>query len=228
MKNCILIVVLLAISLAGCHRVNVNVKTETYKNKTSDLEVNIEKSVFSSTDAETEKSCEVLNRRIGYFIDSLQTSLKTAADTFFTMFAANPDERPVYNYELYVRDTVFMADKDLISVRMTVYTFQGGAHGMTDFYAFNYDVPARRFLTSRQILNFKDTQALDNLLKKNFVNRDSCFTEEPTVQNGFTALNVSPSAVCFTYPQYALGPYSCGYAQVYIPRTELKDIFLRK
>lgn len=98
---------------------------------------------------------------------------------------------------------------------------------MTNFYSFNYDVGKRAFLTPGQIVNLEDTAGFDRLLQKNFKNPEKCFTEVPTLSAGYTAFNVSPEAVCFTYPQYMLGPYSCGPAEVYIPRAELRGLWLK-
>lgn len=229
MKSYILLLIGSFLFFTACkHTVKIEVQTQKQVDTTEHLNVNITQSVFSSTDPQVGKSCDVLNTRMRYLVDSLEKSLKMEADTFYTRMVKEGMERPIWNFELYVEDSVFMANPDYISVRVTVYTFQGGAHGMTEFYAFNYDVKKQQLQTPQQILDFKRSKEINELLKKNFVNTDSCFTEIPTLENGFTALNVNSESVCFTYPQYVLGPYSCGYAQVSIPRVELKGMMLKE
>lgn len=212
--------------LAACNSVKIETKTDKYEVDTKNWEVNVEKSVFSSKDAEVEQSCKIFNERVQQFIDSLQNNLKTEADTFFALYTDKPEERPVFNYQFYVRDTVFMADADRISVRLSVYSFTGGAHGTTDFYAFNYNVKKRIFLNPGQMIDLKKTKEWNELLAKNFKNDQKCFTDKPTLTSGYTAFNISPETVCFTYPQYVLGPYYCGPAEVFIPRSELKGLLL--
>lgn len=225
MKNNIGITVLLVFFLGACSSSGVDFKTTKSVVKNENWEIHVEKSVFFSEDKRTEESCRLFNGKLNELIDSLQSSLKSEADTFFMAFRSDTANRPIFNYELYVTDSVYMADKHYISLRVLTYTFTGGAHGMTNFYAFNYDVEKRQFLQPAQLLDMKKSAEIDALLKKNFKNPEGCFTEVPTLSNGYTAFNFSSDSVYFTYPQYVLGPYSCGYAQVSIPRTELKNIW---
>ncbi len=213
--------------LGSCkQQTKIDTKTDKYVDQTQSWDINVEKTYFSSTNAEAEKACRVVNAKVQYLIDSLQNNVKTQADTFFAAFATDTANRPVYNYELYIRDTVFLANEDYISIRLSAYSFTGGAHGMTDFYALNYNMKKQAFVSPQEILDFKQRIEINNLLAENFKNEGGCFTEKPTLTNGFTALNITPKAICFTYPQYVLGPYSCGYAQVYIPRDKLNGVLL--
>lgn len=227
MRNSFALWLIFMLLLAGCKTGKVETRTEILKESNKNWEVNIQWPVFSSADVGIEKSCQVLNMYIRHFVDSLENNLKKEADTFFKEYPGESEEMPAFNYQMYIRDSVFMADRELISVRLAVYTFTGGAHGMTDFYSFNYRVKDRAFLEPGQIVDLKHTAEFDRLLQKNFKNPEKCFTEIPTLKAGYTAFNISPEAVCFTYPQYVLGPYSCGPAEVYIPRTELKSLLLK-
>lgn len=225
MKSYILILAVILVCMGACHRkAEITVQSHTVTDSTRNWLISIEQPVFTSSDAGIAEKCDILNTRVRYLLDSLEQSLKVSADTFFAQFDTDTAERPFWNFELYIRDSVFMADENYISLRISAYTFQGGAHGMTDFYALNYDMKNGRLLEPRQILDYAKASEIDALLKKNFVNKDNCFTEQPTLKNGFTALNMTPSALCFTYPQYVLGPYSCGYAEVNVPRPELKNM----
>ena len=161
-------------------------------------------------------------------IDSLQRNIKVQADTFFATFRRDTMDHPLFPYELYVRDTVFLANEDYISIRLSAYSFTGGAHGMTDFYALNYNMKKHAFVSPQEMLDFRQAREINNLLAENFKNVGGCFTENPTLTNGFTAVNITPESICFTYPQYVLGPYSCGYAQVYIPRDKLNGILVNE
>lgn len=229
MKKCILLLMGGLLLLTACKREGkIEIQTQKSVDSTDYLRVNIVQSVFTSADSEIQKSCDLLNAKVHYLIDSIQKSLSLQADTFYSRLVQNGIERPVWNFEFYAEDSVFMVRPDYISLRLMTYVFRGGAHGMTDFYAFNYDVRRQQLQSPAQILDFRKYREINELLKKNFVNAEGCFTEIPTLENGFAALNISTKAVCLTYPQYVLGPYACGYAQVNLPRAELKGMLLNE
>ena len=160
-------------------------------------------------------------------MNDLQDSLKTDANEFFESWQAAGEERPVWIYELQVGDSVFMANDQYVSVRLIVYTFTGGAHGITNFYTFNYDVQNQKFLTNQEILNYTNETQINTQLKANFKNPEGCFTTDPTLKD-VTAVNFNKTSVCFTYGQYVLGAYACGVAEVAVPRTALKNDLLIK
>lgn len=229
MKNNIFFSILLGLLLMGCQPATVEVKKESLNNKSDQWEIDVQKSIFSSSDAGVGKACTAVNQAVTVLIDSLQADLKAQADTFFTTYGKTEgQEGPEWAYQLYVKDSVFMATDKYISLRVLVYTFMGGAHGMTDFYAFNYDVQKQHFLTPQDIMDYNKANEINDLLVKYFNNPEGCFSDKPTLTNGFTALNVNPTSVCFTYPQYTLGAYACGVAQVTIPDGELKGILKTK
>lgn len=229
MKTCILLLMGGFMLLFACQPVaKIEVQTQRRVESTGNLDVNIARSIFTSANPETRKSCDILNAKVRYLIDSIEKSLALQADTFYSGMVRYGMERPAWNFEFYAEDSVFMVRPDYISLRLMTYVFRGGAHGMTDFYAFNYDVRRQQLQSPAQILDFRKYREINELLKKNFVNAEGCFTEIPTLENGFAALNVSLQAICLTYPQYVLGPYACGYAQVNLPRTELRGILLNE
>lgn len=219
--------ILATISLCcSCKPSSVSTGLRHYADSTDNYVVHASYHLFSSDHKQTERSCQLLNTRINTFADSLVKAIQTSADTLFGSF--NGEDRPAWPYELYLSDSVFIADSKYISVRFEAYTFTGGAHGMTDFYVFNYDVRNEQLLAPDRILNYAERGKIDTLLKKNFRNPDSCFTEIPTLEKSGGLINISPKAVCFTYPAYTLGAYYCGSAFVAIPLPELKYILLLK
>ncbi|WP_251621843.1 DUF4163 domain-containing protein [Odoribacter lunatus] len=231
MKGYIFFITGIILLFATCKHVEktkLDVQIYRQVDSTDYLNVIIEQSIFASGNLQLEKSCEVLNKEIKNRIDSLKKNLQEKAGVFFSEIRKEGIERPQWNFELYVRDSVFMANSEYISLRMMVYIFEGGAHGMTQFYAYNYDVKQQKLLNPQQILDFGKSKEINELLERNFVNTDSCFTEIPTLENGVSALNMNMEIFCFTYPQYALGSYSCGYLEVNIPRVELKEELILK
>ena len=136
-------------------------------------------------------------------------------------------EEPMLPFELDIKDSVFMADHHYISVRLSVYTLTGGANGLTEYYAFNYSLKDKKFLTSQEILNYDKSAEIDKQIQKSFKNPDNCFTEVPTLAN-VTTVNFTGSDMYFTYNPLVLGAHYCGAAEILVPRMLLKGDLLLK
>jgi hypothetical protein len=227
MRILFFIIAFCVVCLTGCHEKiwELDVKKEKVTNKTEDWQINLDYSVFSSSNPSTNESCEILNKKVRTLVAVLQDSLKTAAADLFQSLEKTNIPRPSWNCSLFVTDSVFMATNKYISMRLTVYTFTGGAHGINDFYAFNYDVENQKMLSVGDIIEQSDLEPINRLLKSHFKNTENCFNTDPTLDQA-TTINFTPADVCFTYAQYKLGPYVCGAPEVTVPLTELKGMFL--
>ncbi|MDR1756990.1 MAG: DUF3298 and DUF4163 domain-containing protein [Culturomica sp.] len=178
---------------------------------------------LASADKQMNEKCARFNARIQQLADSLRTVLAEQAALDFSQPDLEPAP-PIGPYELIVTDTLFSLSQQLASLRVTTYTYTGGAHGGTDYYIFNYDLDKGAFLAPEQLMDFTKQSEINGLLSAHFNNSDGCFTDLPSLENGFTAFNIGKNAVCFTYPPYILGPSACGTAEVFIPKTELAGI----
>lgn len=227
MKTKTLAILAVACMLASCQKeIKLHVK-QIHETEKNDLwEIDVQRPVFSTTETSVEKSCVIINDSITNFITQQQDSLKVQARELKTSLdAAGLSMAGVCSF--YVRDSVFMADEDYISVRLLTYTFTGGAHGMTNFYGLNYNVKTMRFLDPKEIIDYSKADQINELLKTHFQNPDSCFSQIPTIEN-LTTVNVTLHTVDFTYAQYVLGAYACGYTTVAIPRNKMNDLLLIK
>ena len=229
MKSTLIMAVFMAFTFMGCQPKvqDLNVKNEKVTVNSENWDITVNRSMFSSADANVNKSCEVLNKKIEKFVNDLQDSLKADANEFFQSWQGSGEERPAWIYELQVGDSVLMANDRYVSVRLMVYTFTGGAHGITNFYTFNYDVQNQKFLTDQEVLNYVNEAQINAQLKANFKNPEGCFTTDPTLKD-VTTVNFNKKSVCFTYGQYVLGAYACGVAEVTVPRAALKNDLLIK
>ena len=62
--------------LTACKREGkIEIQTQKSVDSTDHLRVNIVQSVFTSADSEIQKSCDLLNAKVHYLIDSIQKSL---------------------------------------------------------------------------------------------------------------------------------------------------------
>lgn len=227
MKTKILTFFAAAFLLTSCHKeIKLEVKQMHEMDKTELWAFTIDRPLFSTTEPSVEESCVVLNDSITKFINQQKNEIKAQAKEF-KMAMDSLGQQMVGPFELIVKDSVYMADEEYISVRLLTYTYTGGAHGMTNFYGLNYNVKTKKFLSNTEIINTGKAAQINELLKAHLQNPDSCFTDAPTIEN-FTALNFTRHSVDFTYAQYILGPYSCGYTSIAIPSHKMKDLMLIK
>lgn len=227
MKTLVLTLFAALFMLTGCKKeIKLEVKRMTETEKNDLWDINIQRSVFLTTEASVEESCVVFNDKLTGMLSVMQDSIRAQAQELQKGLLAMglPMIAPC---ALYVRDSVYMANEDYISVRLLVYVMTGGAHGNTTFYGLNYDVKTKQFLTNKEVVDYGKAKEIDGLLKTHFVNRDSCFNEIPTLET-MSALNFTKNTVDFTYAQYVLGAYACGYMEVAVPRKEMKDALLVK
>lgn len=225
MRKYIFIVgVLLTLFLAGCREGNVNVEKDYLSYKTNEVNVTVKYPVFTSKHAETNRECKLVNEKITALMDSLQNALKLQVKDYLHEAQATGAE-PMVPFELNIKDSVFLANNHFISVRFVVYTLTGGANGMTNYYAVNYNLKKRKFLQPEQIMDYNKSAEIDKQIQTNFRNTDNCFTEMPTL-GSVTTINFTGSDVCFTYNPLVLGAHYCGAAEVSVPRMILKGDLL--
>ncbi len=156
---------------------------------------------------------------MGAIVDSLTIQLKDDATNFFSR--VSEAKRPDWKYTLTITDTVYTVTSKIVSAKITAYTFSGGTHGVTKFFAVNYAPMEGRFLGKADILDMTKREKIDKALERHFDDED-CFTERPTADLA-TIVNVTKNSVIFTYEHYLLGPRSCGAAVVEVPRSEIAD-----
>ena len=216
---------LLALFFTGCEEATIKVGKDFLSHKTSEFDITIAYPVFTSQKAEVERGCKVVNEEISRLIDSLQNDLKAQLNQYLQK-AREMKEEPMIPFELEVKDSVFMADRHYISVRLAVYTLTGGANGLTEYYAVNYSLKDKKFLRPESILNYDKSAEIEQI-QRNFKNPENCFSEVPTLAN-VTTVNFSGSDICFTYAPLVLGAHYCGAAEIAVPRMLLKGDFLLK
>ena len=211
MKTKLFTLVFAVLVLGACKKeIKLDVKQIHLTDTTGQWDIKIDRPAFSTTDAETEKSCVKFNDEVNGLINGIHAAfIEQAKENIACLNSAG--FKQAAPYELIIEDSVFLADQNYISVRVLSYEMLGGAHGMTDFYAINYDVKTQKFLTNKDILNLDKAADINALLKDNV-----------------TCINLTLHTVDFTYAQYILGPYSCGHTIISIPKEKMKDMLVIK
>ena len=107
MKSTLIMAVIMAFAFMGCQPKiqDLSVKSEKVTANSENWDITVNRSMFSSADANVNKSCEVLNKKIEKFVNDLQDSLKSDANEFFQSWQGTGEERPAWIYELQVAST---------------------------------------------------------------------------------------------------------------------------
>lgn len=226
MRNCTFVVALLALFFTGCEEATIKIGKDFLSHKTNEFDITIAYPVFTSQKDEVEQGCKAVNGEISRLIDSLQNDLKAQLNEYLQK-SREMKEEPMIPFELDVKDSVFMADRHYISVRLAVYMLTGGANGLTEYYAVNYSLKDKKFLSPESILNYDKSAEIDKQIQRNFKNPENCFSEVPTLAN-VTTVNFSGGDICFTYNPLVLGAHYCGAAEISVPRMLLKGDLLLK
>lgn len=127
-------------------------------------------------------------------------------------------------YEVQASFTTSLAGPDLLSIRLLLYTYTGGAHGSTQIYGLNVDVASGREL------NLDDALAMLGLTLPELADRaaaqlrtklgdEMIFPEgaKPTRDN-YSTFVIGRDQVTFVFQQYQVAPYAAGIAEVSLPR----------
>ncbi len=235
MKNKhLFITLILASTIVSCSSpFDVTILSEHHTDNTDNYQINLSSISFEGANKKSNEMITPLNRQLKALNDSLMSTTIADADSFFTSYRSDLEAgkikypHPAFRYELYSNDTAFIVSEQIVSTLTTTYTFAGGAHGNTEFYALNYSPQEKRFLSTADLLDLSQQMRIDSLLQVNFTNPDNCFSSDPTLAD-VTAINVTPTHLRFTYAHYTLGAYYCGAPVVEIPIENMKGIYLLK
>ncbi len=221
-KN-ILPALLLSLFVSACNN-NVKYTVEQKQLNISDSLVTVQVGYIEMTSSSKE-----INEWLGTINASVYNDIIARKDT---VARYSELDRKRFNeswppYELIVTDTVYLSNRNIVSVLYSIYSFTGGAHGMTTFIGYNYDIPNMKIITAKEIFRPEATAEINKLLSGYFKDPYNCFMSKPTLEQA-SAVNFAFESVIFTYEQYILGPYACGPATVTVPVEPLKKYMLQE
>lgn len=208
--------------LASCGRADISVIEVQQSSNDSLCSINISFPSFSSTSSPVNGKLTVLNSDIKTYVDTVSAEVMSQAVDMRRSMTESGMDLPQWNCELNIAGQCMYADKNLISVLFTTYTYMGGAHGMTQYEALNFDMKTGSALANEQIIDYSRSEQIDALLAEFFSNPDNCFWENPTLDK-VSAITLDESSVTFIFEQYVLGPYSCGAAKVSVPMQNMEE-----
>jgi len=155
-----------------------------------------------------------INNEISEFTNSIDNDIKELIDS----------DNVSGKYELNINTEYYITTYGFISVIFNLNYYTLGAHGNTYFKSINYDVKNERIVNLTDIVDLSNKNKLDTvnkLLSIYFLNKDSCFSEQPKITKEFNIFTIQEDSISVYYAPYELGAYSCGSAIIQIPINKL-------
>lgn len=213
--------VLFTVIAASCnHKIDYTVQQKNLNISDSLITVKADYLEITSTSPDMNKWLDSINKAIYSNIIAQKDTIAQFSKDYRIRF--NESWPP---YELMVLDTVYLKNSTILSVLYTTYSFTGGAHGMTSFVGYNYDIVNQKELLVKDLFNPNATEEINQALAMYFTNPDNCFASQPTLQQ-VSAVNLAFESFIFTYEQYVLGAYACGPTTVTVPYIVLEKYLI--
>lgn len=137
-------------------------------------------------------------------------------------------------YKLHIRELkLFTHDnQDIVSVRMAVYTYTGGAHGRTDYYNWNWSRKEKKFLSLDEVITSKQFTALVKQVRHTLFERQKKNDKydkhrRAHIQRGtsektdFKIWNFKQNGMVIVFPEYQVASYAEGIFEVFVSLNSL-------
>ena len=149
-----------------------------------------------------------------------------SAESFFQEFPHSA----FLPYRLYVTEMrrFPFRDPDIVSARMTLYTYTGGAHGGSHYYNWNWSKRRKRFLSLSEALpSGKFEIVADRVRKALFESqklgdgydkyRKAHIQRGASTTEDFKIWNFHENGIRFVFPEYQVASYAAGRFEVFVP-----------
>jgi len=133
-------------------------------------------------------------------------------------------------YDFHISYEKGQVDADTVSIILSIYTFEGGAHGNGYFIAVNYNPQTKKeILLADMFVGQPDylekisdyaVQDLTKQLKEKLGSDAGGWVDEGagSNQDNFQAFLITKESLVFYFPPYQVAPYAAGDFQVVMPR----------
>jgi len=223
MKNIFYIIVISLLSFYSCtNSKNKNeISADEIREKT--IETKYYKITYSSVIYKNNgEPISIINDSIDNFIKSeIKIFTKSIDKDIKDLISSNETSG---KYELNIITDHFITTYGYISTIIELNHYTLGAHGNSVYKSINFDIKNSKFINLSDITNIKNDIELNKinvLLNKYFLNKDSCFTEKPSISRDFNTFTIQEDSIAFYFAPYELGAYACGSTEILIPINEL-------
>jgi hypothetical protein len=145
---------------------------------------------------------------------------------FKTDFPESSDPR----WELFVETEKIYQSEAIITIAISTYEFQGGAHGNDKIVLLNLDAKTGKVLNHNEIININDK--FNSIAEKHFKNSLAQSDSQSTIQDYFFGksfqlpenMGFSEDGLILLYNTYEIASYAQGYTEFVIPFEEIDDL----
>ena len=131
--------------------------------------------------------------------------------------------------------SVMYENEETITLANYVYAYEGGAHGNYSTTLLNVDKTSGRKLSLEDVLSPEGIEALPDLLDKSARKQYRITNNKPLEGNGFFTNTLEPgenfyitsAGIGFYYSPYEIKPFSDGEINLYIPKEELTNYWIK-
>jgi len=167
----------------------------------------------------------------------LDTDLQKYAQNFISVYENNKNSEDVKGKVFTIKSyaKVIRQDSSLTTLEVGGYIFEGGAHGHTLSFFFNWNTKARKSIELADILK-KGYQDSLNKVAESIFRKNEKITDSASLaldyffkDNKFTLNNnflITPVGIRFLYNQYEIKPYAAGQTNLLIPYAKIKSLLL--
>lgn len=201
-------------------------KEQSEENKKQKLSIQTAFPQLAGSDARAEK----FNKAISEMIAKDLKGFKDENKEVIQETAARAEEGLGSSME--TRYSVMYADKNLISLLFSTYSFTGGAHGNTATTPINYDLNrgemlklANLFQPNANYLKVISAYCIAAIKKRN-INEDQEWIQNgagPKAEN-YQSWSITPQGLVITFDAYQVAAYAVGPQEIVIPYSVLKPI----
>ena len=186
---------------------------------------------FKMTQASWLEQYPVIQQKVEKIIAKNKMSILKDAKKLFLEFP----KTALLPYKLHIRDLkLFRPDNhNVVSVRMSIYTYTGGAHGGTRYYSWNWNQQRKKFLSLDDVISSSQFAVLVKETRRILFERQKQGDEydkhrKAHVQRGvskkkdFKIWNLDRNGILFVFPEYQVASYAAGSFEVSIPLDSLQ------
>jgi hypothetical protein len=163
------------------------------------------------------------------------TDLQKYASQFVSVYEQGRDDPAVKGKIFTVKSgaKVVRQDSSLITLQIGGYMYQGGAHGSTITYLYNWNTKANRVIKLNDIFNAGYEAKLNEIADTIFRKNENLSDTASLAQNYFFKNNqfaltknfmITPMGLRFLYNQYEIKPYAAGQTELLVPYTKIKSL----
>jgi len=195
----------------------ISIEGKSIKKKTSYLNLDVDIPVIK--DLKDLKFQQELNNQIENKILSFAAKLEEDAKQYEK--DAKEKNFPFHPYELMVTYKVNYNNNSLLSYTVDVFYYTGGAHGMTERYAYNIDTRSSKVLELKDL--FKETYKYKEAINNEIAKKIKESPEGTYFPNEFKSITdnqvfyITDNGIVIHFGLYEIAPYVSGFSEFTMP-----------